>query len=76
LFGAVIGFMVGLVIGAGWFFCLLAGRRWANRQSKNIREVWREIVFTVFYISALASSFASGYIAIQITRFVLCRSFM
>jgi len=70
--GNVVGFLLGLAIGTGWFFGLLTLKRILMRSLAvgKSSAFWKELEVSFFYIAVLMSSFASAFVAIYITRFV------
>jgi len=76
LSGRGIGFAVGLLVGTGWFFGLLAFRRGTLRIIDRLKGAWGEVVASLMYIIAFASGLVATYIAVQITRFVMHRGFV
>ncbi len=75
IFGKVIGFTIGLLVGTSWFFGLLAFRRGSLRVVEKLSGVWGETVASLMYIIALGSGLLATYIAVQITRFAMQRAF-
>jgi hypothetical protein len=71
--GSVVGFLLGLAIGAGWLFGLLALRKvyLSRRVTGKPSTLWMELEVSFLYFVVFISSFVSGSLAIYITRFVI-----
>jgi hypothetical protein len=72
VFGSVVGFLLGLAVGTGWFFGLLTVKRILMRRlaAGKTSAFWKGLEVSFFYLVVLMSSFVSAFVAIYITRFV------
>ena len=73
LAGNVVGTILGLAIGTGWFFCLLSIRRRTLTLVERMRPAWAEVTVTAMYILTLASGLAATALAVALTRIVVQR---
>ncbi len=71
--GIFAGLLIGLAVGAVWWFGLLALRRWylRVRLDGSERWWWLEVEVSILYVLVFASSFASIFLAIHITRVLM-----